>query len=543
MSFKILNFLLSKLNVVFVYDFNLINNRESLRALCQSPRYFMRDLSHIFKLRTFVLCRKSCNKFMTGYKLSQRVKQFLAAVKSNGYMLLLVFFVSGTLLVMNYFTIRILSGVRAYIHGESYYSKGQKDASRYLLLYLDTHNEGYWELFNQNLNIPLSDRKARIALLNGNKELAIESFVAGKNHSDDAVDMVWLFTTFQQMHFLKEPIEIWTRADSILIQHKKTGEEIRASVLNGTLNDSMKAAFKKQVYEQGIGITAQETRFLESLGKTSRILRGLILSGNTVFIIFIVVGAGIFSMRIINRLINSEERLLERNKELNNTNAELDKFVYSASHDLRAPITSLKGLIEITKNETDPKEVERYFSLMVQSLDKQDEFIKQIISFSKNKRSSINVEKVDIAGLIDGIVNRLKFMNDNSTCTIKTDVTVNQAYTDAFRLEIVLSNLLSNAIKYRDPQKERHFIEISASREGDMLQFAVKDTGSGISAADKQKIFDMFYMSNGRSDGTGVGLYIVKDTVEKLNGSIHVDSEVGKWTIFEVKIPVDYDQR
>ncbi len=412
---------------------------------------------------------------MMGYKFSQRIKKWLAAAKSNGYMLLIVFIVSGSLLFMNYYTIRVLSGVRAYIHGESYYSKGQKDASRYLLMYIDTQNEQYWKSFQENLNIPLRDREARIALLNGNREEAEKKLIEGKNHPDDVEDMVWLFSTFQQMQFVQDPLKSWTNADSVLIRLHKLGNDIRSKILNGTLNDSNKEILQQRIYEQGIQITIEETEFLKSLGDTSRRLRDLILWANTILIIAIVGGASIFSMRIINRLINSEERLLERNKELKNTNTELDKFVYSASHDLRAPITSLKGLIKVAKLAKDQEKVKQYFLLMEKSLDKQDDFIRQIISFSKNKRRGLNIIKVDVKALIDNIVNQLKYMNDfTSSSSIKRNISVDYIYTDVLRLDIILSNLISNAIKYKDPNKEKHIIEINVIKEDNNIQFSVK---------------------------------------------------------------------
>ncbi|WMN12052.1 HAMP domain-containing sensor histidine kinase [Marivirga salinae] len=476
---------------------------------------------------------------MKKHNFLQRIKKWLFDAKSNGYMLLIVFFVSGSLLIMNYYTIRVLSGVRAYIQGESYYSKGQKDASRYLLMYIDTQNEEYWEFFKENLNIPLCDREARIALLNGNKEKAEKKLIDGKNHPDDVEDMVWLFTSFQSMQFVQDPLKSWTKADSILVQHLNLGNEAKSIILNDTLNDSNRDDFKQRIFEQGIQITIQETDFLKSLGKTSRQLRDLIFLVNTFLIIVIVGGASVFSMRIISKLINSEERLTEKNKELKNTNAELDKFVYSASHDLRAPITSLKGLIKVTKLAKDPDKVNQYFSLLEKSLEKQDDFIKQIISFSKNKRADLIIERVDIKDLIGKIVDQLKYMYDfSSSSIVKTDISINHFYSDPNRLDIIMSNLISNAIKYKDPNKEKNIVEISVIKKGDRIQLSVKDNGIGISETNKDKIFDMFYMTKHSTEGTGVGLYIVIETLEKLNGNITVYSELGKGTVFTVNLPV-----
>ena len=109
--------------------------------------------------------------------------------------------------------------------------------------------------------------------------------------------------------------------------------------------------------------------------------------------------------------------------------------------------------------------------------------------------------------------------------------------TDSMRLKIVLSNLIDNSLKYRDEKKEKPFIRIEAAERDDVKLIIVKDNGVGIDQAYLDKIFHMFFRASENSKGSGLGLYIVKETLGKINGSIQVESSLGSGTTFMVRIP------
>ncbi len=449
-----------------------------------------------------------------------------------------ILLVSGLLLLINYYTIEIVSGVRAYIHGESYYSKGQSNACKNLLRYLDNGDELYWSQYLENIEINLGDGKAREILLGGDPSKAGVYLIQGKNHPDDIELMIWLFTTFKDYSFMKVPIEIWSKADKDIDKLHALALDIRSQMESSNMDSTLKINYQQKIHHLRTKLTDFGILFMDSLSNSGRRISHLLLITNTIFILLIVGVASLITLMSIKKLISSEESLIVKNKDLTQANNELDRFVYSASHDLRAPITSLKGLINVASIESDKQILANYFKMMNQSLDKQDTFIKKIISYSKNKRSESTVEEFDLDFLLDSILDHFKFMTNYELIEIRKNINVAEVKADIVRLEIILSNLLSNAIKYSDPSKEKPFIEINADISESKLNISVIDNGIGISPSSKDRIFEMFYMTQNNEGGSGVGLYIVKETVDKLGGEIHVESEKNRGSKFNLIIPI-----
>jgi signal transduction histidine kinase len=230
-------------------------------------------------------------------------------------------------------------------------------------------------------------------------------------------------------------------------------------------------------------------------------------------------------------------KLNSRNLELSNTNNELDKFVYSASHDLRAPISSLKGLVSISKFENDPVKLQSYFDLMNQTLDKQDQFIKDIIDYSLNKKNELNLVPVNLSVMIDEAVNEHLYMPGASEIKITKELTAMEIQSDPKRLSIVINNLISNAFKYQDFSKsEKTLIIRSRTADGDAF-IEVEDNGIGIPPKHHAHIFEMFYVVTAGSKGSGLGLYITKETINKLGGDIFVSSKINFGTKFTIRLP------
>lgn len=232
---------------------------------------------------------------------------------------------------------------------------------------------------------------------------------------------------------------------------------------------------------------------------------------------------------------HSQKSILEKNSQLEKANAELDRFVYSASHDLRAPLSSLLGLIEVAK--LDHKGIDRYLEMMKGKIEDLENFIREIISYSRNARTDVKKQSVNLRKAVADVTEALTFSAGNPDVHIENvvpeDMIVN---TDVMRLKIVLSNLIDNSLKYRDTTKEKPFIRIEAAEKDGVKVIAVKDNGVGIDELYIDKIFNMFYRASEHSNGSGLGLYIVKETLSKLNGSIQVESMPGKGTTFMVEL-------
>ncbi|CAH8286485.1 PAS domain S-box-containing protein [Mariniflexile fucanivorans] len=232
--------------------------------------------------------------------------------------------------------------------------------------------------------------------------------------------------------------------------------------------------------------------------------------------------------------------LEEKNQELIKKNQELDNFVYSASHDFRAPLTSLKGLINITESSLNPdqEEQKKQLQMMLKTIGKMDVFIDDILDYSRNSSTEIDHEKIDFEALIQSICDNLKYKDCNETH--KKSVHIDQSvdfYSDKHRIEIIFNNIISNAIEYSDATKDENYINITINSNAEEATIVIEDNGIGIDNKHLDKIFGMFYRATKFSKGSGMGLYIVKETIDKLKGSITVESRLNEGSKFTVSLP------
>ena len=233
-----------------------------------------------------------------------------------------------------------------------------------------------------------------------------------------------------------------------------------------------------------------------------------------------------------------EKELQQQNEDLKKANAELDHFAYSVSHDLRAPLTSAMGLLHLLKDEEDQRQRDHFVTIVQQSLIKLDNYIQEIIQLTKNARTELSVREVDLENLIAEVVESQRQTADDYHVNIHIDVDQPEAFcTDPRRLWIVLNNLVSNAIRYYFPLREQSYVYITATVKQQQLMLAVKDNGIGIQQEHLGKIFNMFYRATDRTTGSGLGLYLVKETVERLEGRVEVDSEYEVGTTFVIRLP------
>ena len=242
---------------------------------------------------------------------------------------------------------------------------------------------------------------------------------------------------------------------------------------------------------------------------------------------------------MMKKLLIFSNELKVKNENLTIANKELDRFVYSASHDLRSPLTSLKGLVQIAKEEENSEQIRYYFDLMDESIRRQDRFIIDIIDYSRNKRAERVLETVNICQLIDDMIQQYACSDVSKTIKIEKKLELNNIQGDALRLKIILNNLISNAIKYSDPEKSEKKIKIHVFKENDTTKIVVKDNGIGIEEDILPRIFDMFYGTN-HNIGSGLGLYITLEAVKVLDGTITASSKINEGTIFTITLPNNY---
>lgn len=234
----------------------------------------------------------------------------------------------------------------------------------------------------------------------------------------------------------------------------------------------------------------------------------------------------------------TEQELVKNNELLTKTNKELDRFVYSASHDLRSPLSSMLGLVELAKKSKDPEEIKMCLALMADRIKVQDSFIQDIIDYAWNSRVSVAIEKIQMDLFVKEIVNQLIYTEGAKDIDIQMEIKEDTfIHSDRTRLMSILSNLISNAIKYHDSSKASRFIRIGLQETEGTAKILVEDNGQGVKADLQEKIFHMFFRASEASKGSGLGLFIAKEAVEKMGGSITLQSDYGKGSRFYVSLP------
>ncbi|HBF22049.1 MAG TPA: hypothetical protein DDW81_18255 [Cryomorphaceae bacterium] len=243
-------------------------------------------------------------------------------------------------------------------------------------------------------------------------------------------------------------------------------------------------------------------------------------------------------MENITKSKESENLILQKNQDLIKANQELDKFVYSVSHDLRSPVSSVMGITALANHTDDIEEIRQYNNLIRESMERMDSFIHNILDYSRNSRVELKYEDVNVKALVDSILRDHSHMEGVKDIDFKLDIRLEDIRTDQQRLSIILSNLISNAVKYHDTTKQNQFIHITAESRDNIYVFKVSDNGQGIRKEHIDRLFQMFFTANLRAKGSGIGLYILKEAVENLHGTIEVDSEYGQGTEFIAKLPI-----
>ncbi|MCU0353067.1 MAG: HAMP domain-containing histidine kinase, partial [Cytophagales bacterium] len=167
-----------------------------------------------------------------------------------------------------------------------------------------------------------------------------------------------------------------------------------------------------------------------------------------------------------------------------------------------------------------------------------DRFIADILDYSRNARFEAKREIVDLEEEVDETVRQYGFLEGAAEVAVTTLVEQSKEFhTDRYRLRVILNNLVSNAYRYQNPTQTQKWINISCKVSNGHAVIKVRDNGLGISAEDRPRIFDMFYRASNSLSGSGLGLYIAKESAAKIGGTIRVVSEENRFTEFTVEIP------
>ena len=232
----------------------------------------------------------------------------------------------------------------------------------------------------------------------------------------------------------------------------------------------------------------------------------------------------------------TEKKILNTNIELRKTNEELDNFVYKVSHDLRAPISSILGLVNIAKRDSTIENMMACIDQIEKSAVTQDNFIKDIIELTKNARVKPKRQKIDFRKLVDETFEYLQYSTNTEPPEAKLNlVQKKDFYSDSNRMKVIFNNIISNSLKYSSQKDPK--IDINIEVLNGHAKIDIADNGQGIEKKYQDDVFKMFFRATDKNAGSGLGLYIVKETITKLKGDITLESQPKKGTRLKMKLP------
>lgn len=247
--------------------------------------------------------------------------------------------------------------------------------------------------------------------------------------------------------------------------------------------------------------------------------------------------------QIKNAIINAAEiysarqELKEKNDRLRKLHSEMNQFVYSLSHELRGPLMSISGISKLAKMEvTDPVILE-YFEMIDSATLKLDDFIYKMLDFYRSTKIENKVVNIDFKEILDVLMSEYHEKWDLADVNVKIEIQQNNTFSsDESKIRVILNNLFSNAYKFQKENGEKQ-IKIAINVIEGEVKIEVSDNGIGIEEKHLADVFNLFHRATQRNVGSGLGLYMVKESVEQLKGHVSLTSNLGSGTTITVHLP------
>jgi signal transduction histidine kinase len=238
-------------------------------------------------------------------------------------------------------------------------------------------------------------------------------------------------------------------------------------------------------------------------------------------------------VRTINE--NLEAIVVKRTQLLEESNRELDTFLYRASHDLRSPLRSILGLVNIRDHIPAPELIDR----VTHTVADMDVMLKKLISVSEIKRESEKLQDINISAIVDGVKQRFDGVISQNNIQVHIVCPKDLTFrSNAVLLDCIVSNLMHNAILFSSLKSTDHArVEVTVKRDHGSLNLTIYDNGIGIDESIRPHLFNMFFTGHEKSKGNGLGLYMVSKCVSVLFGTITLESEPNRYTRFNVSLP------
>lgn len=478
------------------------------------------------------------------------------------------------------FAMKTLSATRAFVNGESLWSKAQKEAVISLHDYARTRDQKFYDLFFQELDVIMGDRAAREEILKKpsfDRNLATQALLRGKNDADDIPGLIYLLDRFRNVSYVREAIDLWIEADLKIDQlvllahelHQKISAGATAQELNGTLN-SIKILNQE--------LTLVESRFSSALGEGSRWLQYVLLLA-LFFAVLAVETTGLILTFSITRSLSLRLRELKEaasklgsgnlewqipvrsNDDLSSLAITLNKmssdlknsekanrlksmFLANMSHEMRTPLGAILGFTKLLQDpQLSAKDREEYISIIEKTGESLTKIINDILDLSKVEAGYLEIEKQDFS--LRDLLKEVRILCEAKLGKKQVSVIVDIQepfpdfiHTDPQRLQQILMNILGNAIKFT----EHGYVKIRGSANPTHLTFKIEDSGVGIPLDKQHLLFKSFSQVDNslsrKHEGTGLGLVLSRHLARMLNGDVILEeSQFGRGTVFTVTIP------
>lgn len=230
--------------------------------------------------------------------------------------------------------------------------------------------------------------------------------------------------------------------------------------------------------------------------------------------------------------------LNQREEKLKEVNHDLNTYIYKTTHDLRGPLTSIMGLVNISKNETDATQLQKYIQMIDETTHQLDETLLALVDLISVKDKNLSFTEIDFHFMNTQILNSLRFLKGFDRINFRTNINITTSFvSDSKIIYSILQNLIENAIKYQNYNSTESTVTINVTEFNNGIKIEIADNGVGIDEDILPRVFEIFYRGSNDTKGSGLGLYIVKVGAEKLKGTIAIQSKKDIGTTITIHLP------
>lgn len=230
--------------------------------------------------------------------------------------------------------------------------------------------------------------------------------------------------------------------------------------------------------------------------------------------------------------------LKDKNHKLKKLHSEMNQFVYSLSHELRGPLMSISGVSKLAKMELKDPEAIEYFDMIDSATVKLDDFIYKMLDFYRSTKIDNKIAEINFQDIVNQQLDIYKDKYDlgqvNVTITIDQE---HKFYSDDSKIRVIINNLFSNSVQFQKSEENEKNINLKIKVGESQASIVLEDNGIGIEDKHLPDVFNLFTRATHKNVGTGLGLYMVKEAVEQMGGSIDLESVFGQGTVCKVTLP------